>query len=123
MKRILFTILAVFVLLAPAAAQAKIVSRLGIAIQSCVVNESNGVTNGINVVYYNTHPSAATEVDFYVGYHNHKAVLLDRGTFTAGSAINHNLTDGIVGVAWQGPQPHICTVQRVVLSNGKVLTP
>jgi hypothetical protein len=67
--------------------------------------------------------AAATEVDFYVGYHNHKAVFADRGTFTAGSAINHNLTDGIVGVAWQGPQPHICTVQRVVLSNGKVLTP
>ncbi len=122
MKRTFFMLLAVFVLLAPTAAQAKIVQQLGIAIQSCVVNENNGVTNGVNVVYYNTHQSPATEVDFYIGYHYHKAVLVDRGSFTNGAQINHNLTNGLVGVTWNGPQPYTCTVQRVVLANGKVLT-
>jgi len=122
MKRTLFTFLAVFVLLAPAAAQAKIVSQLGVAIQSCVVNNNGGTTNGINVVYYNTHASPATEVDFLVGYHYHRVVLADRGSFTQSAQINHNLTNGLVGYTWQGPQPYICTVQRVVLSNGKVFT-
>jgi hypothetical protein len=123
MKRTVFTLLAVFVLLTPPA-RANIVQQLGIAIQSCVVNNNgNGLTNGINVVYYNTHSSAATEVDFLVGYHYHKAVLVDRGSFAHNAQINHNLTDGLTGYPWNGSQPHLCTVQRVVLSNGKVLTP
>ncbi len=121
MKRTVFTLLAVFVLLS-SAAQANIVQQLGIAIQSCVVNDNSGQTNGINVVYYNTHSSPATEVDFLVGYHSHKAVFVDRGDFAHNTAINHNLKDGLMGYPWNGAHPHLCTVQRVVLANGKVLT-
>ena len=121
MKRTCFALIAVLVLLAPAAAQAKVASQFGITIQSCVVNNNgSGQTNGINVVYYNTHSSPATEVDFLVRYHHNRAVLTDRGTFTKGSPINHNLTNGMVGFTWQGPDPYVCTVQRVVLQNGKV---
>jgi hypothetical protein len=105
----------------PCTASAKVVSALGIAIQSCVVNSNNGTTNGINVVYYNTHPSSATEIDFLVRYHEHQYVLTDRGTFTQTAMINHNLTNALVGEPWEGPKPRMCTVQRVYLANGKVL--
>jgi hypothetical protein len=105
----------------PCAASAKIVSAFGISIQSCVVNSNNGATNGINVVYSNTHPSAATEVDFLVRYHRAKYVLTDRGTFSQGAQINHNLNNALVGQTWHGPEPGMCTVQRVYLANGKVL--
>lgn len=102
--------------------QAKVVSQLGIAIQSCVVNSNGyGQTNGVNVVYSNTHSSPATEVDFLVGYHGHRAVLTDRGWFTQNAQINHNLTNALVGFTWNGPKPNRCTVERVVLNNGKVL--
>jgi hypothetical protein len=121
MKRTLLVGLAALCCLLPATAQAKIVSAFGIAIQSCVVNANGSATNGINVVYSNTHPSAATEVDFLVGYHGQKYVLTDRGTFSQGSTINHNLTNALVGETWQGPKPHMCTVQRVMLANGRVL--
>jgi|SRR5579863_391811 len=121
MKRTLLALVAVAVLLVPAPARAKVTSQFGISIQSCVVNNNgSGQTNGINVVYYNTHPSPATEVDFLVRYHYHRAVLTDRGTFTQGSQINHNLTNGMVGYTWQGADPYVCSVQRVVLQNGKV---
>jgi hypothetical protein len=121
MHRTLLVSLAALALLLPAAAQAKIVSAFGITIQSCVVNANGNQTNGINVVYYNTHDSPATEVDFLVGYHGHKYVLIDRGTFSQGAQINHNLTNALVGYTWQGPKPHICTVQRVMLANGRDL--
>lgn len=122
MQRTLLAALAALCCAMPATAQAKIVSAFGVTIQSCVVNSNGGSqTNGINVVYSNTHPSPATEVDFLVGYHGHKYVLVDRGTFSQGAQINHNLTNALVGYAWQGPQPHLCTVQRVLLANGRVL--
>jgi len=122
MYRVFLGGLAALALLMPATAQAKIVSAFGITIGSCVVN-SNGsnLTNGINVVYYNTHPSPATEVDFLVGYHGQRLVLTDRGTFTQGAQINHNLTNALVGYPWHGPHPNLCTVERVYLANGKVL--
>ena len=121
MNRSLPALVAVLVLLVPVAAGAKVKSQFGVTIQSCVVNNNNGQTNGINVVYSNTNASPATEVDFLVRYHKNRAVLTDRGTFSQGALINHNLTGGLVGVPWQGSDPYMCTVQRVVLADGKIL--
>lgn len=121
MHRTLFVGLIAVVAAMPCAASAKITSAFGISIQSCVVNSSNGVTNGINVVYYNTHPTAATEVDFLVRYHHARYVLMDHGTFTQNAQINHNLTNALVGQTWEGATPRMCTVQRVYLANGKTL--
>ncbi|HEX4012601.1 MAG TPA: hypothetical protein VHX17_01790 [Candidatus Cybelea sp.] len=120
MRRLLLLGLTAATFLWPGAAYAKVESNLGVTIGSCVVN-SNGSnqTNGVNVVYYNTHKSPATEVDFKVKYRKHTYVLVDRGSFSAGAQINHNLTDALVGELWQGPQPKLCTVQRVLLANGK----
>ena len=115
-------VLAAILALAGGVAQANIVSALGISIQSCVVNQNGGgVTNGINVVYTNTHEVPANEVDFLVGYRGHRYVLVDTGTFSQGSQINHDLKNALVGFGWTGPAPNRCTVKRVVLSNGKVL--
>ncbi|HEY1884391.1 MAG TPA: hypothetical protein VGG51_15285 [Candidatus Cybelea sp.] len=108
-------------LLSPCVVSAKVVSNLGITIGSCVVNSNGGHTNGVNVVYYNTHASPATEVDFKLRYRKHTYVLADRGSFSQGAQINHNLTDALVGEVWDGPQPKLCTVQRVLLANGKEL--
>jgi hypothetical protein len=109
-------------MLVPCAASARIVSAFGVTIQSCVVNSNgNGLTNGINVVYYNSHPSPATEVDFLVRYHGHAYVLIDRGAFSQGAQINHNLRNALVGWPWQGPNARLCTVSHVFLANGKVL--
>lgn len=121
MKRALLSALALGAALAPWAASAKIEPAFGVTIQSCVVNSNNGLTNGINVVYYNTHPSPAIEVDFLVRYHHHAYTLVDHGTFSQGAQINHNLANALVGKPWQGPEPGLCTVQRVYLQNGKVL--
>ena len=42
----------------------------------CVVNSNrSNRTNGINVVYYSTQDSPATEVDFSVNYGGHKYIL------------------------------------------------
>ena len=124
MKRILLALGAVVVLLAPAAAQANIVSRLGVSIESCVVNQNgSGATNGINVVYYNTHPSPATEVDFVIGYRGHRFTMVDRGTFTQGAKISHDITNDLMGFAWSGPVPNMCKVNRVYLQDGTVLGP
>ncbi|MBV9232535.1 MAG: hypothetical protein JO030_00720 [Candidatus Eremiobacteraeota bacterium] len=108
--------------LAPASAQARLVSRFGVNIVSCVVN-SNGanLTNGINVVYYNTHDSPATEVDFLVNYKGSRYLLIDKGTFTRGSQINHNLGNALTGQPWYGPAPKLCRVERVYLANGTTL--
>ncbi|MBV8068021.1 MAG: hypothetical protein JO113_08580 [Candidatus Eremiobacteraeota bacterium] len=121
MKRTLFILVALCIIAAPATA-ARNGSRFGVTIVSCVVN-SNGSnqTNGINVVYYNTHDSPATEVDFLVNYNGHRYILIDKGTFTRGSQINHNLTNSLTGEAWDGPTPTRCAVQRVYLENGNVL--
>ena len=106
---------------ATAAVQAKIVPNLGVAIQSCVVNEKNGATNGINIVFYNAHVTTATEVDFTVEYGGHTYMLSDKGNFSRGAPINHNLTNALVGAAWHGPKTSLCTPRRVVLANGKTI--
>ncbi len=121
MQRPVLVGLAVLCCAMPATAQARIISSLGVSIQSCAVNSNGSVTNGVNVVYSSTHSSPATEVDFLVGYHGHKYVLIDRGSFSQGAQINHNLTNALVGEPWQGPRPKLCTVQRVMLANGRVV--
>ena len=122
MKRTLLTLAALAVLVAPAAAAKPLVSAFGVTIVSCVVN-SNGsnMTNGINIVYYSTHDSPATEVDFLVNYGGHKYILIDKGNFARGAQINHNLTNALTGQPWNGPTAKRCAVQRVYLENGNVL--
>jgi hypothetical protein len=120
MKRILLTLAALCAVASPASAQ-RIQSAFGVNLVSCVVNANGNLTNGINVVYYNTHDSPATEVDFFVHYMKHKFLLIDRGNFTRGAQINHNLTSALVGLPWNGPNPRHCAVQRVYLANGRVL--
>lgn len=121
MKRRLLAAAVLCAIALPAAA-AKTGSAHGVTITSCVVN-SNGsnLTNGINVVYYNTHDSPATEVDFLVNYGGHKYILIDKGSFARGSQINHNLTNSLTGQPWNGPTPKRCAVQRVYLESGNVL--
>jgi len=120
MKRTLLILVALCAVAAPANA-ARNGSRFGVTIVSCVVNSnSSNQTNGINIVYYNTHDSPATEVDFIVSYNGHKYILIDKGTFSRGSQINHNLTNSLTGEPWQGPTPTRCAVQRVYLQNGNV---
>jgi hypothetical protein len=121
MKRTLLIALAFGAAALPAAA-GKNGSAHGVTIVSCVVN-SNGsnLTNGINVVYYNTHDSPATEVDFVVNYNGNKYILIDKGSFSRGAQINHNLTNALTGQPWDGPTPKRCAVQRVYLANGNVL--
>jgi hypothetical protein len=122
MQRTLLVGLAAFCCAMPAIGQARIMSSLGVSIQSCVVNSNGGsLTNGVNIVYSNTHASPATEVDFLVGYHGHKYVLIDRGSFSQGAQINHNLDNALVGLPWHGPRAKLCTVQRVMLANGQIL--
>jgi hypothetical protein len=120
MQRALRTLVVLAILVLPVASQARNVSRFGVTIVTCVVN-SNGsnLTNGINVVYYNSNDSPATEVDFNVHYGNHKYILIDKGTFTRGSQINHNLTNALTGQAWSGAKPKQCRVERVYLANGR----
>jgi hypothetical protein len=115
MKRTLLAAAALCAFALPAAA-AKTGSAHGVTITSCVVN-SNGsnLTNGINVVYYNTHDSPATEVDFLVNYGGHKYILIDKGSFARGAEINHNLTNALTGQPWNGPTAKRCSVQRVYL--------
>jgi hypothetical protein len=121
-KRTLLFFAALCGLVAPATAFSKNGSAHGVTIVSCVVN-SNGsnLTNGINVVYYNTHDSPATEVDFLVSYQGHKYILIDKGSFARGAQINHNLNNALTGQPWDGSTPKRCAVQRVYLENGNVL--
>lgn len=120
MRRALLALIALAIFALPAATQAKIVSRFGVTIVSCVVNSNgNNLTNGINVVYYNTHDSPATEVDFLVNYLGKRFILIDKGSFTRGSQINHNLANSLTGQAWNGPKPKLCRVERVYLANGQ----
>jgi hypothetical protein len=124
MKRTLFLAIAMlFAVAAPASAQ-HVGSRYGVTIVTCVVNSNgSGLTNGINIVYFNKHDAAATEIDFLVRYGGHAFILIDRGTFTRGSQINHNLNNALTGQPWNGPNPTACQVNRVILSNGKVFPP
>jgi hypothetical protein len=120
MQRALRVLVVFVILIAPLTAQAKIVSRYGVTIVSCVVNNNgSNVTNGINVVYYNTHDSPATEVDFFVNYLGKHYLLIDKGNFTRGSQINHNLTNSLTGEAWNGDRPKLCRVERVYLADGR----
>lgn len=122
MKRMVLALAAVALFLVPTVAGAKIVSNFKVSIQSCVVNKGgNGLTNGINVVYFNTREAPLKEVDFLVKYHGHSAVLIDTGTFTQGAEVNHNLSNALVSYPWYGPTPNLCTVQRLVTENGKVI--
>ncbi len=120
MKRALLFCAALCAAAAPVSAK-NVGSKFGVTIVSCVVNSNGNTTNGINVVYYNTHDSPATEVDFLVNYGKQKYILIDKGTFTRGSQINHNLTNALTGQPWEGPTPKRCSVQRVYLENGNVL--
>jgi hypothetical protein len=122
MHRIL-AILVVSLAVLGGSAQAQMLSQYGINVTSCTVNENNGYTNGVNVVYYNTHPSPATEVDFWVGYRGHHAILIDRGTFSKGAVINHNLRNAMVGWVWKGPNTNKCYVYRTYLANGRYFGP
>jgi hypothetical protein len=110
-------------LLTPCGVSAKFGSAFGIALQKCTVNENAGhtQTTGVNVVYFNRHETPATEVDFYVRYRGTTYTLTDRGTFTHYAQINHNLTNALVGVVWQGAEPDLCMPARVVFATGKVL--
>jgi hypothetical protein len=122
MKRTLLAVAALCAAIAPATAQARSVSKYGVTIISCVVNNNgNGQTNGINVVYYSHHDSPATEVEFLVAYRGHRYLLIDKGTFSRGSQINHNLNNALTGQSWEGPTPNACQVQRVYLANGQIL--
>lgn len=111
------------VLLMPCAASAKVRSAFGIKLQRCVVNENatHTQTTGVNVVYFNAHETPATEVDFLVRYHGTTYTVTDRGTFTHFAQINHNLTNALVGVVWQGADPELCIPGRVLFATGKVL--
>ena len=123
MKYMLLAAAALCAVLAPATASAKKTgSKFGVTIVSCVVNsKDNNQTNGINVVYYNSNDAAATEVDFLVNYGGKKYVLIDKGHFTRGAQINHNLTNALTGEPFDGPTPKRCAVQRVYLEDGNVL--
>ncbi len=120
MRRALFALIALAIFALPASAQARIVSRFGVTIISCVVNSNGGnLTNGINVVYYNTHDSPATEVDFRINYLGKRYILIDKGNFSRGAQINHNLANALTGQPWNGPTPKLCRVERVYLANGR----
>ncbi len=110
-------------LLAPCTASAKIASAFGIVVQRCILleNKDHTQTTGVNVVYYNTHETPATEVDFLVEYHGKHYTLTDRGSFTHNAQINHTLTDALTGVVWQGEDPELCIPGRVLFATGKVL--
>jgi hypothetical protein len=116
-------IFAIFLAVLGGSAGAQMVSDYGVNLTSCTVNDNNGATNGINVVYYNTHPSPATEVDFYVGYRGHHAIMVDHGRFTKGAVINHNLRNDLVGYVWKGSTPNKCYVYRAYLANGRSFGP
>lgn len=128
MKRMFFALGALVAMLVPAAAQAdigNIVSGEGITLRNCTVDENvtNDTTNGIHVVYTNTHKSAATEVDFVVHYRGHTFTLVDRGTFEQGAVINHMLTNQMVNFAFKGKIADLCKVNRVYLANGRTYGP
>jgi hypothetical protein len=110
-------------LLVPCTASAKVASAFGIVVQRCVVleNKDHTQTTGVNVVYYNSHETPATEVDFLIQYHGKSYTLTDRGSFTHNAQINHSLTGTLAGLVWQGQGPELCIPGRVLFATGKVL--
>jgi hypothetical protein len=110
-------------LLAPCGASAKVASAFGIVVQRCIVteNKDHTQTTGVNVVYYNSHETPATEIDFLVEYHGKRYTLTDRGSFTHNAQIDHTLTDALAGAVWQGRDPELCIPGRVLFATGKVL--
>lgn len=123
MQRLVLIGLTLAALLAPCAVSAKVASAFGIRLQRCVVLENAAHTQvtGVNVVYYNTHQTPATEIDFFVQYHGTHYTLTDTGSFTHFAQIDHTLTGAIAGTVWQGDTPELCTPARVMFGNGKIL--
>lgn len=123
MLRLVLAGLALGVLLIPSAASAKVESAFGIVVQRCILMENAGhnQTTGVNVVYYNSHETPVTEVDFLVKYRGTTYTLTDRGSFTHLAQINHTLTNALAGTVWQGETPELCIPGRVVFATGKVL--
>jgi len=111
--------LAALIVASTASAQANNVNMYGVTIESCVVNQKDGLTNGINVVYVNTqHLSPVTYVEFVVRYRGNIYVLKDWGTFSRTAEINHNINNALVGQQWTGPTPEACAVHKVILQSG-----
>jgi hypothetical protein len=123
MRRLATTALTLAVLLMPCTASAKVKNAFGIIVQRCIINENKDhtKTTGVNVVYYNSHETPANEINFLVTYRGKSYTLTDRGSFTHNAQINHNLTDALVDVVWQGADPDLCIPGRVQFANGKVL--
>jgi hypothetical protein len=122
MKPTLCAVAVLCAILAPITVSAKKNgSKFGVTIVSCTVNSKDNQTNGINIVYYNSNDSTATEVDFLVNYGGHKYVMIDKGHFSRGAQINHNLTNALTGQPFDGPTPKRCAAQRVYLEDGNVL--
>lgn len=121
-RRVAVGVLALAVL-APTGAAAKTRSAFGIVVQRCVLNESrdHATITGLNVVYYNSHQTPATEVNFLVNYRGKSYTLTDRGSFTHNAQIDHNLGGALSGAVWQGAVPELCIPGRVVFANGKIL--
>jgi hypothetical protein len=119
-RRALLTGFALIALATPSA-RAQVTSGFGVTLQRCVVNQQGDLTNGIHVVFFSNHHSPATEVDFLVHYHGQHALFVDRGTFAGGAQISSHLESALVGRPWQGWNPDLCQVHRVVLADGKIL--
>lgn len=123
MRVFVFTGLIIAALLTPFSVSAKTSSAFGIKMQRCIVmeNAAHTLVTGLNVVWYNSHQTPATEVDFIVRYHGTTHTLTDTGSFTYMSQINHTLTGSIAGVVWQGSDIEFCQPGRVVFATGRVL--
>jgi hypothetical protein len=123
MQRLIVIGLTLAMALSPSAASAHFRSAFGIHMQRCILleNASHTQISGVNVVYYNTHQTPVTEVDFLLHYRGGTYTLTDRGSFTNLAQINHTLTDPPTGGVWQGAEPELCTPGRVVFATGTVL--
>ena len=117
-KRLVFSTAILSILVPVTAAAAN--NPFGILLQGCTMNSKAGLTNGINVVYQNVRRPVAQEVDFTVRYGGQTAVFSDKGAFTQYAQINHNLTNAMLGLGWNGPAPASCAVTRVINANGNV---
>ena len=120
MKRLVLAAFAAALALATGVASANNVSRLGINIISCTVNNDNGNTKGVTINYVNAEPVAATQVNFMVRYHGQSGILIDKGNFTQGAQITHTLTNSFMGYSFQGDTPGVCRVAKVVRADGSV---
>lgn len=123
MRRLIFLGLTLVVFLTPCGASARMSSAFGIRMQRCMVlqNAAHTQVTGLNVVYYNSHQTPATEIDFVVRYHGTTHTLVDTGTFTHLAQINHTLTGSLAGTVWQGDDVEFCSPGRVVFATGRVL--